>query len=144
MVANGQTPSRPVTQDDALLAMRDLRDKISTPTRDLFESGAVPAAADTTAGTHTRAVAYRMTAEERVSAQDEAILEVLRDVLASDRTLFGKKMDSAADLFRQIDRDGNGRLEVQTLPPFVVPCNAISRDRGAVTRLRSCTVPLHG
>ena len=87
-----------------------------------------------------------MTAEQRVSAQDEAILEVLRDVLASDRTLFGKKMDSAADLFRQIDRDGNGRLEVlasQTFPPFVV-LPATSRDGAAGTRLMSCAVPSHG
>ena len=110
VVANGQTPSRPVTQDDALLAMRDLRDKISTPTRDLFESGAVPAAADTTAGTHTRAVAYRMTAEERVSAQDEAILEVLRDVLAMLKSTRNPQVEYLARVMKKWGRENGLNL----------------------------------
>ncbi len=42
-------------------------------------------------------------------------MQELRDVLASDRTLFGKKMHTARDLFDQMDRDGNGLVEVQEL-----------------------------
>jgi len=62
-------------------------------------------------GTHTQAVAYRLSAEERVRAQDDAILKELRDVLSSDRTLFGEKMHTARDLFQQMDRDGSGMIE---------------------------------
>jgi hypothetical protein len=114
--ASGQKPSRPVSQGDALMAAQRLRSALSTPLRSTHgESHVVPAAAETTAGSHTQAVAYRLSATERICAQDDAIMQELRDVLASDRTLFGKKMHSARDLFDQMDRDGNGLVEVQEL-----------------------------
>lgn len=116
MSASGQKPSRPVSQDDALLAAQRLRSALSTPPRSAHATReVVPAAADTTAGSHTQAVAYRLSATERVRAQDEAIMQQLRDILAADRTLFDKKMHTARDLFDQMDRDGNGLVDVQEL-----------------------------
>ena len=110
--ASGQKPSRPVSQEDAQIAAQKLLLALGTPARsDHGKGGVVPTAADTTAGTHTQAVAYRLSAEERVSAQDDAILKELRDVLSSDRTLFGEKMHTARDLFQQMDRDGSGMIE---------------------------------
>ena len=105
-----------MSQDDALLAAQRLRSALSTPPRSAHAAReVVPAAADTTAGSHTQAVAYRLSATERVRAQDEAIMQQLRDILAADRTLFDKKMHTARDLFDQMDRDGNGLVDVQEL-----------------------------
>jgi hypothetical protein len=105
-----------VSQDDALLAAQRLRSALSTPPRSAHAAReVVPAAADTTAGSHTQAVAYRLSATERVRAQDEAIMQQLRDILTADRTLFDKKMHTARDLFDQMDRDGNGLVDVQEL-----------------------------
>lgn len=111
--ASGQKPSRPVSQDDALIAAQRLRSALSTPARTSHsESDLVPAAADTTADSHTQAVAYRLSAGEKICAQDDAIMQELRAVLASDRTLFGEKMQTARDLFDRMDRDNNGLVEV--------------------------------
>ena len=105
-----------MSQDDALLAAQRLRSALSTPPRSAHAAReVVPAAADTTAGSHTQAVAYRLSATERVRAQDEAIMQQLRDILTADRTLFDKKMHTARDLFDQMDRDGNGLVDVQEL-----------------------------
>ena len=116
MSASGQKPSRPVSQDDALLAAQRLRNALGTPSRSAHAAReVVSAVADTTAGSHTQPVAYRLSATERVCAQDEAIMQQLRDILGSDRKLFDKKMHTARDLFDQMDRDGNGLIDVQEL-----------------------------
>ena len=61
----------PVSANDALLAAQQLRSALSTPARDAATAAGnhgnhgVPTAADTTAGSHTQAIAYRLTFAER-------------------------------------------------------------------------------
>lgn len=113
--ASGQKVSatRPVSANDALLAAQQLRSALSTPVTTPAAGNHVVPSAVNTPGSHTQAITFRLTFAERVSAQDDddAILSKLRRVLASDRTLFGQKMDTARDLFSQMDRDGNGTVD---------------------------------
>ena len=64
-----------------------------------------------TAETHTQAVPFRLSQQERINRQERAIWKKLRHKLGGKRLLFGKKLGTAADLFAAIDRNNDGEID---------------------------------
>ena len=58
-----------------------------------------------------RATKLRLSKEERLTRQTEAIGKTLRDAMQSKRSLGGQTMESIEAVFRAIDTDGSGDLD---------------------------------
>ena len=62
-------------------------------------------------GVAWRATKLRLSKEERLTRQTEAIGKTLRDAMQSKRSLGGQTMESIEAVFRAIDTDGSGDLD---------------------------------
>lgn len=89
---------------DSAVAAKDLADQMA------------PQAAQVDPTTHTQAVAYHLTAEQKRARAAEAVVGLLKEKLSAHWSLFGDELDGKLEsFFSVLDRDGGGTVDAAEL-----------------------------